>query len=113
MVEVLDPAVVNWNAPTWVTSELVDFGCIEHRVSLGEVVPDAADDRFVVEVIQRDELDITTDPISITRMTPHVSVAGIWLRADQARELARVLSSPGRKSGLVLWEAHCWRVSKC
>jgi hypothetical protein len=93
MVEVLDPAVVNWNAPTWATSELVDFGCIEYRVSLGEVVPDAAEDRFVIEVIQRDELDITTDPISITRMTPQVSVAGVWLGADQARELARVLSS--------------------
>jgi hypothetical protein len=92
MVHTLDLAVVNWNAPTWETSQLVDFGCIEHRVSLGEIVPDAASDRFLVEVIQRDELDITTDPISITRMTPRVSVAGVWLHADQARELSRVLS---------------------
>ena len=93
MVPIPESALADWNAPTWASSELVDYGCIEHRLCLGEIEPDAADGRLVVEVVQRDELNITTDPISITRTRPHVSVAGVWLRADQARELAVALSA--------------------
>jgi hypothetical protein len=47
----------------------------------------------VVEVVQRDELELTAEPISITRNLAHVSVAGVWIRADQARELAGLLTA--------------------
>ena len=93
MLHTSGSTLTDWNAPPWASSELVDYCCIERRFCLGEIETDAADDRVVVEVVQRDELDITTDPISVTRMTPHVSVVGVWLRADQARALATALSS--------------------
>jgi hypothetical protein len=93
MLQVLSPAIVNWKAPAGATSELVDYGTIEHRSRVGEVSLDGPDASIVVDVVQRDELDLTAEPISITRNLAQVSVAGAWIRADQARHLARLLTS--------------------
>ena len=93
MVQVLNPAVVLWEAPAWAASELVDYGSIEHRRCIGQVSPDEPEPPLMVEVVQRDELDLNAEPIAITRSLAHVSVAGVWLRADQARDLARLLNA--------------------
>jgi hypothetical protein len=91
MVQVLSPAVALWEAPPWATSELVDYGSIEHRRCIGEVTLDEPETPLTVDVVQRDELDLNVEPISITRTLAHVSVAGVWLRPEQARDLARLL----------------------
>jgi hypothetical protein len=93
MSQVTNPAVAVWEAPTWATSELVDFGSVEHRLCIGQVDSVEPDEPLVVDVVQRDELDLTAEPISVTRDHAHVSVAGVWLRPDQARELARYLTA--------------------
>jgi hypothetical protein len=93
MLQVLGPAVALWEAPAWATSELVDYGSIEHRSCVGEVCPVEPEAALVVEVVQRDELDLNAEPITITRALAHVSVAGVWLGADQARDLARLLNA--------------------
>jgi hypothetical protein len=93
MVQVLNPAVALWEAPAWAASELVDYGSIEHRCCIGQVAPDESESPLVVDVVQRDELDLNAEPIAITRTPAHVSVAGVWLLADQARDLARLLSA--------------------
>jgi hypothetical protein len=93
MVQVLNPAVALWEAPAWATSELVDYGSIEHCRCIGQVSPDEPESPLVVDIVQRDELDLNAEPLEITRTAAHVSVAGVWLRADQARDLAQLLNS--------------------
>jgi hypothetical protein len=94
MLQLLGPKSASWDAPSWATtSELVDYGSVEHRSCIGEVSPDAPESPLVVDVVQRDELDVDAEPMSITRSQAQVRVAGISLRGDQARDLARLLDS--------------------
>lgn len=93
MIQALTPAGVPWEAPPWATSELADYGSVEHRSCIGEVAPAEPELPLVVEIVQRDELDVNAEPISITRSPAYVSVAGAWIRADQARDLAGLLTA--------------------
>src|SRR3954463_8650851 len=93
MSQETESVVALWDSPSWATSTWVDQGSIEFRCKVGEVEPMVPDAPFSVDVVQRDELDLDAAPISITRTPPHVSVAGVWLAPDRARELARLLVS--------------------
>jgi hypothetical protein len=88
-----DPAVALWEAPSWACSQFVDEGAIEHRRRVGEVVPNEHEDTVFVDVVQRDELNLIAESISITRASAEVTFAGIRFSEAKARDLARLLAA--------------------
>lgn len=93
MVQALSPVSAIWTAPSWATSEILDYGSIEYRSSIGEITPDAPEAPLVVDIVERHEFDLDAEPVTVMRSPAQVSVAGVWIRADQARDLARLLYS--------------------
>jgi hypothetical protein len=86
------PAVASWTSPPWAITRTIEEDSVEHRRNLGEVCPVEDPQHLCVEVVQRDEVNIATSPVSIRRTPPVISLAGIRMSRDEARTLTQLLT---------------------
>jgi hypothetical protein len=86
-------AVAAWEAPPWASSRVIDEETVEHCRRIGEVDPAGEKESLFVDVVQRDELDLSAEPVFVSRTSPQIRIAGIRLSPDQAHDLAGLLNS--------------------
>jgi hypothetical protein len=86
------PAIASWTSPRWASTRTLEEDSVEHRRHLGEVRPMEDPQSLCVEVVQRDEVNIAANPVSVRRTPPMVSLAGIRMSRDETRNLTQLLT---------------------
>lgn len=88
-----DPAIATWAAPSWSDTRELEEDSVEHRRRVGDLHPAEDTQTLTVDVVQRDEVNLGTNPVSIRRAPAVISMAGIRLSPDETRTLTELLTS--------------------
>jgi hypothetical protein len=82
--------VTSWDAPSWAEESVIDEEAVIHSLRLGATL-DLSGHEMTIEVVQRDELSVAANAVSITRRPAYLRVAGELIPGEQASYFARKL----------------------
>jgi hypothetical protein len=82
--------IASWDAPPWAEACTTDEDAVIYSRVLGRTVNLNGGD-MLVELVQRDELGITANTVTITRPPAYLRVAGELIAAEAAACFARML----------------------
>jgi hypothetical protein len=83
--------IVQWQAPLWAETHVIDEQAVIHSRSVGTFKRHPLDDECEVRLVQRDEFDEVGDVGSITRQPAYFVVDGDMVTVSEAPALARLL----------------------
>ena len=87
------PTIAFWDTPPWADSRTFDESAVEHCRRVGGIALLEYGGSFAVEIVQRDELDVTLEPAMITRNPVQVRVGDVRLGLGEVQELLGLLNA--------------------
>jgi hypothetical protein len=78
--------------PAWADDKTAEINLSEWSRALGEVWP-IDDQPFRVAIVQFEEVDLTTSPITVVRSEPQLRINGNRYALDQASALADIIAT--------------------